>query len=121
MVVSTTNVLSFQMMARFSERFSSVGQGHEHGGRSHVGRQFCHDRIDSVWHGDQRMKRIQEFFHQDGHVSFCLHHVQKDVDRTSNLRARVTDGRIRRILDQDANHGRHHYRSNTPHVGQLGM
>ena len=120
MVVSTPNVLSFQTMARFFERFSPVGHGHEHGGRSRVGRQFYHDRIDRVGHGDQRMERIQEFFHQDGHVSFCVHHVRKDVDRTSNLRARVTDGRIRWVPDQDANHGRHHYGSNTPHVGPLG-
>ena len=94
MVVSTPNVLSFQTMARLSKRFSPVGHGHEYGGRSRVGRQFCHDWIDRVGHGDQRMERVQEFFHQDGHVSFCLHHVRKDVDRTLNLRARVTDGRV---------------------------
>ena len=80
MVVSTSNVLLFQTMSRLSERIGSVGHGHERGGGSRVGRQFCHDRIDSVWHGDQKMERIQEFFDQDGHVSFCLHHVRKDVD-----------------------------------------
>ena len=78
-VVLTSNVL-FPTMSRLSERIGSVGHGHEHGGGSRLGRQFCHDQIDSAWYRDPRMERIQKFFHQDGHVPFCLHHVRKDVD-----------------------------------------
>ena len=40
------------------------------------------------------VERIQEFCHQDGHVSFRLHHPRKDFDRIAYVRARISLGRI---------------------------
>ena len=82
------------MVSRSSQRVDLVDRGHKRGGRSRLERQFCHDRIDGLWYRGQRVERIQEFCHQDGHVSFRLHHPRKDVDRIAYLRASISLGRI---------------------------
>ena len=86
--------LQIQMVSRSSQRIGLVDRGSQRGGGSRVERQFCHDRTDSIWYCGQRVERIQEFCHQDGHVSFHLHHPRKDFDRIAYVRARIDVGRI---------------------------
>ena len=82
------------MVSRSSQRFGLVDRGSQRGGRSCLERQFCHDWTDSIWHRGERVERVQEFCHQDGHVSFRLHHPRKDFDRIAYLHARIDVGQI---------------------------
>ena len=70
---------------------------------SHLGGVF-----DRRGHRGQRMERIQEIFRQSGHVPVRLHHVRQSPDRIANLCAWRSLRGTRRLLDQDANPGRHH-------------
>ena len=107
MVVSSKIIEPIQVLQCSVQRLGAPVDGRRdyrgtHLEQPHPGRVF-----DGRGHRDQRMERIQEIFRQSGHVSVCLHHVRQSPDRFENLRARRSLRRTRRLLDQDANPGRH--------------
>ena len=63
MVVQISNVLSFQTLSRFPERFGLASHGLECRCRCCVEGQSSHDRINCLWNRRQKMERIQELFH----------------------------------------------------------
>ena len=115
-MVSTTNVLSLQMVSRSFEWIGITTHGRQRSGGGRAREQFDRRGIDGLGDGGQKLERFQEIFFQGGHVPFCLHHLRKDVDRTENVRPRVTPGRIRRVSRQDADPLRYHHRFHTPRV-----
>ena len=54
------------------------------------GKQFYGGGIDRFWNRGQRMERFQKILFQSGHVSICIHDLRKDLDRTENVRQRIT-------------------------------
>ena len=107
MVVSSKSLEPIQVLQCSVQRVGAPVDGRRIGRGprlepSHLGGMF-----DRRGHRGQRMERIQEIFRQSGHVPICLHHLRQSPDRIANLRAWRSLRRTRRLLDQDANPGRH--------------
>ena len=64
----------------------------------------CLTAVGTVVKGWSEFKK---FFRQSGHVPVRLHHQRQSPDRIANLCAWRSLRRTRRLLDQDANPGRH--------------
>ena len=94
MVVSQTNVLLFQVVSRFPQCTGLTGDGSGCGGGRRVRKQFRGRGIDRVRNRGQRMERFQKIFFQSRHVSIRVDDLRKNIDRTENVRPRITAGRI---------------------------
>ena len=107
MVVSSKSLEPIQVIQCSVQRIGAAVDGCRIGRGprlepSHLGGVF-----DRCGHRGQRMERIQEIFRQSGHVPVCSHHLRQSPDRIANLCARCSLRWTRRLLDQDANPGRH--------------
>ena len=108
MVVSSKSLEPIQVLQCSVQRVGAALDGGRLGRRPRLEPSHLGGLFDRRGHRGQRMKRIQEIFRQGGHVSVRLHHVRQSPDRITNLCAWGSLQGSRRLLDQDANPGRHH-------------
>ena len=118
-VVSSSDVLSFQASSQPFERLGTVDHGCRRHCRSHSENQYPCGLFDGSRRRRERMERLQEIFSQSGHVSLRLHHLRQNVDQVENLCVWSPFRGIPRILDQDANPGRYDHRFRTSRFRQM--
>ena len=106
-MVSSKIIEPLQVLQRSVQRLGAPVDGGRDDRGSNLEQPHLGGVFDGRGHRGQRMGRVQEIFRQSGHVSVCLHHVRQSPDRIENLRTRRSLRRTRRLLDQDANPGRH--------------
>ena len=107
MVVSSKSIEPIQVLQCSVQRVGAPVDGCRDGRGARLEQPHLGGVFDSRGHRGQRMERIQEIFRQSGHVPVRLHHLRQSPDRIANLCARCSLRRTRRLLDQDANPGRH--------------
>ena len=107
MVVSSKSIEPIQVLQCSVQRVGAPVDGGRDGRGARLEQPHLGGVFDGRGHRVQRMERIQEIFRQSGHVSVRLHHLRQSPDRIANLCARRSLRRTRRLLDQDANPGRH--------------
>ena len=118
-VVSSSDVLSFQASSQPFEWLGIVDYGCRRHCRSHSEKQHPCGLFDGSRSRRERMERFQEIFSQSGHVSLRLHHLRQNIDRVENLRVWSPFGGIPGILDEDANPGRYDHRFRTSRFRQM--
>ena len=107
MVESSKSFEPIQVLQRSVQWSGAPVDGRRIGRRTRLEPSHLGGVFDRRGHRGQRMERIQEIFRQSGHVPVCLHHLRQSPDRIANLCARCSLRWTRRLLDQDANLGRH--------------
>ena len=106
-VVSSKSIEPIQVLQCSVQRVGAPVDGRRDDRGTHLEQPHLGGVFDGRGHRGQRVERIQEIFRQSGHVSVCLHQVRQSPDRIEDLCARRSLRRTRRLLDQDANPGRH--------------